>query len=80
MVGWWDGHPQPVSLAEILAQERVEDAFGLVSSCRQPMGTDPRASALRLGARVIDTALWEWPFAPDARYLVCATVIERGEW
>jgi len=79
VVGWWDGHPQPVSVEEILAQERLGDAFALISLCRQPVGTDPRASALRLGARVIDTALWEWPFASDARYLVCATVTERGK-
>ncbi len=73
-VGWWDGHPQPVSLEEILAQERPEDALALISRCRRPVGTDPRESAGRLGARVLDTALWEWPFARDARYLVCATV------
>lgn len=79
VVGWWDGHPQPVSVEEILAQERLEDAFALISVCRQPVGTDPRASALRLGARAIDTALWEWPFASDARYIVCATVTERGK-
>jgi hypothetical protein len=79
VVGWWDGHPQPASVEEILAQARLEDAFTLISLCRQSVGTDPRASALRLGARVIDTALWEWRFASDARYLVCATVTERGK-
>jgi hypothetical protein len=80
MVGWWEDHAQPVSLEAILAEERLEDAFALMSSCRQPVGTDPRASALRLGAPLLETVLWEWPFAPDARYLVCATVTERGEW
>lgn len=74
VVGWWDGHRQPVALEEILAQQRSEEACALISRCRQPVGTDPRASAERLGARVLETALWEWPFAPDAKYLVCATV------
>jgi len=78
VVGWWDRHAQPVSLEEILAQERLHDAFALISHCQRPAGTDPRHSATRLGARVLDTALWEWPFAPGARYLVCATVTERG--
>lgn len=78
VVGWWDGHPQPVSLEDVLAQEQLVDAFALISHCRRPVGTDPGESAIRLAARVLDTALWEWPFAPDARYLVCATVTERG--
>lgn len=78
IVGWWDGHPQPVSLEEILAQDRLEDAFALIARCRQPVGADPRESALRLGARVLDTALWEWPFGPGAGYLVCTTVTEPG--
>lgn len=78
-VGWWDGHPQPIALAEILAQERLDDALAQISACRQPVGTDPRQSAHRLGAGVIETALWEWPFAADASYLVCATITERGE-
>lgn len=74
IVGWWDGHSQPVLLEEILAHERIEDAFALIRRCRRPVGGDPRESALRLGARVLDTALWEWPFGPRAGYLVCATV------
>lgn len=74
VVGWWDGHRQPVALEEILAHERFEEACALISRCRQPVGSDPCASAERLGARVLETALWEWPFAPDTKYLVCATV------
>jgi len=79
-VGWWDRHPQPIALAEILAQERLDGALAQISACRQPLGSDPRQSAQRLGAAVIETALWEWPFAADASYLVCATVTERGGW
>lgn len=74
IVGWWDGHPQPVSLPEILAQDTLEDAFALIARCRAPVGTDPHDSARRMGARVLERALWEWPFAPGASYLVCATV------
>jgi hypothetical protein len=77
VAGWWEGHPQPVSLPEILAQSGLQDAVTLISRCRRPVGTDPRESAHRLGAQVVDTALWEWPFAPAVSYLVCATVTER---
>lgn len=76
IVGWWDGHPQPVSLQQILAQARLHDAFALISRCRRPVAIDPRQSACRRGAQVLDTALWEWPFAPGASYLVCATVTD----
>jgi hypothetical protein len=78
VVGWWDGHGQPVSLGEILGQDRLEDALRLISACRQPRGADPALSAQRLGTRMIDTAIWGWPFAPDACYLVRATVTNRG--
>lgn len=78
VVGWWDGQRQPASLGEILAQERLEDALTLISSCRQPVGADPTLSAKQRGTRTIDTAIWEWPFAPDARYLVRATVTDCG--
>jgi hypothetical protein len=78
VVGWWDGQRQPASLGEILAQERLEDALRLISSCRQPLGADPALSTQRFGTRTIDTAIWEWPFAPDARYLVRATVTDGG--
>lgn len=77
IAGWWDGHPQPVSLREILSHDGRPDAFALISRCRQPEGADPRDSALRLGARVLDTALWEWAFAPGVSYLVCATVTDQ---
>jgi len=78
VVGWWAGQRQPASLGEILAQERLEDALTLISFCRQPVGADPALSTQRLGTRTIDTATWEWPFAPHARYLVRATVTDRG--
>ncbi|MGZ4304309.1 MAG: hypothetical protein ACXVSL_05510 [Solirubrobacteraceae bacterium] len=78
VVGWWDGHGQPASVGEILAQERLEDALRLISACQQPRGADPALSAERLGTREIDTAIWEWPFAPHASYLVRATVTDRG--
>lgn len=77
IAGWWEGHPQPVSLAAILSQDDLEAASVLIARCRQPLGVDPRQSAHRLGARVMDTALWEWPFAAGATYLVRATVTDR---
>lgn len=78
VVGWWDGHRQPASLEEIVAQDRLDDALRLVSACRQPRGADPALSDQRLGTQTIETAIWEWPFAPHARYLVRATVTDRG--
>lgn len=79
IAGWWDGRPQPVSLPEILDGRRLKDAFALIARCRGPVGTDPRDSARRLGAHVLETALWEWPFAPGTSYLVCATVTDGGD-
>lgn len=74
MVGWWEGHPQPVALGEILGAERPEDALALAALCRCPLETDPHRSVQRLGTLILDTALWEWPFAPGASYLIRATV------
>lgn len=78
LVGWWPGHGQPVSLEDILAAPDTQQALALAARCRQPTGADPRLSACRLGAPVTNTALWEWPFGEDARYLVCAAVSEIG--
>jgi hypothetical protein len=78
LVGWWPGHGQPVALEDILAVSGVAEALALAARCRQPTGADPRASARRLGAPATSTALWEWPFSDGTRYLVCATVSERG--
>lgn len=74
--GWWEGHPQPVPIASVLAAATSEEALELAGACRKPVGTDPRRSAHRLGARVLDTAFWEWPFDAGVSYLVCATATE----
>lgn len=77
-VGWWEGHAQPVPLDDILGQEDIQRALALIATCRRPVGTDPRESAIRLGAELLETVLWEWPFVAGTRYLVCATVTRRG--
>lgn len=77
-VGWWEGHEQPVSVGDILGQDDCQRALALISSCRRPVGTDPRESAVRLGAELLETVLWEWEFAAGTSYLVCATVTRGG--
>ncbi|MHB1467954.1 MAG: hypothetical protein ACYCX7_02215 [Solirubrobacteraceae bacterium] len=76
--GWWDGHRQPTPIARILAAGRSEEALDLSDACRKPLGADPRRSAQRLGAQIVDTAFWEWPFKPRVSYLVCASAAKHG--
>lgn len=81
LLGWWAGHPQPVALDEILtvAEHDLEAALQLAQTGNVPHGCDPRQACLALGAKIIDTALWRWPFAPGVDYLVCATVARAGD-
>ncbi|HEU4975441.1 MAG TPA: hypothetical protein VFT50_10165 [Baekduia sp.] len=78
-LGWWDGHPQPFSLDQLLAHA-VRDPAGAVGLARRgsvPYGCDPWLAVERAGARVADVAWWRWPFAPGADYAVCALVTGR---
>ncbi len=76
VLGWWPGHPQPFALEDVLALAKRDPdaALHLAQQGDVPRGCDPRQAALDLGAEIIDTALWRWPFAPGVDYLVCATV------
>ena len=76
LLGWWDGHPQPATMAALLAlaADDPEAAVSLAAGCNQPYGCDPRLSSTRLGATIVETTFWRWPFAPGTDYLVCATV------
>jgi hypothetical protein len=49
----------------------VDDALALVATGLRPIGTDPRPA---LAGRIVETALWRWPFAAGVDYLVCASV------
>jgi hypothetical protein len=71
VLGWWQGHPQPVTLDEILA---APDPYALIARGSTPYGCDGRVALQAAGAEAVDRALWRWPFAPGTDYLVCATV------
>ena len=80
-LGWWAGHPQRVTLEEILeaAATDTETALALVARGHGPSACDPRSIALELGCDPIETALWRWPFQEGVDYLACATVIRPGD-
>ena len=80
-LGWWAGHPQRVTLEEILeaAANDTDAALALVARGHGPSACDPRTIALELGCDPIETALWRWPFQEDVDYLACATVIRPGD-
>jgi hypothetical protein len=80
-LGWWAGHPQPVTLAEILAAAArdIDAALALVARGHGPSACDPRAAAAAQGCEPVETALWRWPFQDGVDYLVCATVTHPGE-
>ena len=75
-LGWWAGHPQRVTLEEILeaAETDSDAALALVARGHGPTACDPRAIALELGCEPVATALWRWPFQEGVNYLACATV------
>lgn len=76
LLGWWPGHPQPFTIEEVLrlAEQSPSEALALANSGQMPIGTDPRPALDALGAEIIDTTMWRWPFAQDVDYLVVATV------
>ena len=80
-LGWWAGHPQRVTLEEILdaAETDTDAALALVARGHGPTACDPRAIALELGCEPVATALWRWPFQEGVDYLACATVTRPGE-
>ena len=80
LLGWWDGHPQPFALADVLrrAERDPEAALRQARGGSLPYGCDPWLATRRAGARVLETRLWRWPFAPGADYLVCGMVTARG--
>jgi hypothetical protein len=79
-LGWWSGHPQRVTLEQILEAAASDTASGLELAGRGhgPSACDPRAIALELGLSPVATALWRWPFQDGVDYLACATVIRPG--
>jgi hypothetical protein len=80
-LGWWAGHPQRVTLEEILEQAATstQAALELVARGHGPSNCDPRTIALELGYEPLATALWRWPFQDGVDYLACATVVRPRE-
>ena len=76
LLGWWHGHHEPATISALLdlAASDPEAAVVFAADCNQPYGCDPRLSSTRLGATIVETTFWRWPFAPGTDYLVCATV------
>ncbi|MBS1860317.1 MAG: hypothetical protein JSS68_01255 [Actinobacteria bacterium] len=76
-LAWWDGHEQPVALADILAAAASDGpaaALALAARGGGPHESDPRAALANLGISPAATTLWRWPFAAGVDYLACATL------
>src|SRR6478609_6782575 len=54
-LAWWAGHPQPVTLAQVLCA-RPREAQRLIAQGRGPHAWDPRAALAGLGLPVTATA------------------------
>jgi hypothetical protein len=81
-IAWWDGHEQPVALAEILAAEAEEGPDAALEVAARGIGpreSDPRAALADLDLTATATALWRWPFAPGVDYLACASLVCAGD-
>jgi hypothetical protein len=79
ILGWWKGHQQPFTLDELLTRGR-DDPTGALRLARDgslPYGCDPWLATRRAGARIVDTRVWRWPFAPGADYAVFGLVARR---
>lgn len=70
---WATGHDQPIEL-----EEALEDPFWNWSRLLRHDDCDPHLVLGRIGADVVDAAWWEWPFEPNKRFLVRASVARAG--
>jgi hypothetical protein len=70
---WADGHEQPVTL-----EEAVADPFWSFPMLRRHDGCDPHLVLGRIGADIRDSAWWPWPFEPKKHFLVRASVARAG--
>lgn len=76
LLGWWPGHRQPVTAVAIVSLFRADPTAGLELAAlgNRPVGSDPLPAVRSLGAQILETSMWIWPFAPGVEYLACATV------
>ena len=70
---WSTGHDQPMEL-----EEALEDPFWNWTKQRRHDDCDPHLVLGRIGADVTESAWWGWPFEPNKRFLVRATVARAG--
>lgn len=70
---WASDHAQPVTLDEAL-----EDPLRSFPKLRRHDACDPHLALRRIGASIVGSAWWRWPFEPDKEFLVRATVA-RGD-
>jgi hypothetical protein len=70
---WASGHDQPLTLDEVL-----KDPFWTWSKLRRHDACDPHLVLGTLGADVVDSHWWGWPFEPNKQFLVRATVARHG--
>jgi hypothetical protein len=66
---WASDHAQPMELEQALA-----DPFWAFPQLLRHDNCDPHLALGRMRADVRDSAWWEWPFEPNKRFLVRATV------
>jgi hypothetical protein len=80
VLGWWKGHQQPFTLDQLLARGREDpaQALRLAQGGSLPYGCDPWLATRHAGAKVVDTRVWRWPFAPGADYAVFGLVTRRS--
>ena len=81
-IAWWPGHPQPVTLEQILttAERDPVAALALAAQGQGPRDSDPRAALSGFAIPVRATAMWRWPFAAGVDYLACATLAGGTSW
>jgi hypothetical protein len=70
---WSSGHPQPVELADALL-----DPITNWPLLRRHDNCDPHLALERLRVPVVAASWWEWPFEPNKRFIVRATLAAGG--
>lgn len=67
---WASGHDQPMTIDEAL-----EDPFWTWTRLRRHDACDPHLVLGRIGADVVASTWWQWPFEPNKQFLVRATLV-----
>lgn len=70
---WSEGHSQPLEIEAVL-----EDPFCTWQRLQRHDNCDPHLALGKLRVGIVDSTWWEWPFEPNKRFLVRATVTRAG--